>query len=157
VSTNRTSRNQAGTGGRGSPRRGTGGGPASPRRGSAGRPASGRGPGSGRGPRRPLPTVDTLYTPEASGLRRALERRSAAPLAFLHQLPALVPALVLGVLLVAGLAVKGPIGAAALCCVAAVLGWFAFLSWPRLASLGRLGRAAAIGCVLAVAVLQVTR
>jgi hypothetical protein len=68
-----------------------------------------------------------------------------------------VPALVLGVLLVAGLAVKGPIGAAALCCVAAVLGWFAFLSWPRLASLGRLGRAAAIGCVLAVAVLQATR
>ncbi len=141
MSTNRTSRNRARTASRGSASRG-----------SASR-------GSARGSRqhRPLPRGETLYTPEASGTRRALERRSAAPLAFLHQLPALVPALVLGVLLVAGLAVKGPVGAAALCCVAAVLGWFAFMSWPRLASRGRLGRAAAIACVLAVAVLQVTR
>jgi len=113
--------------------------------------------GNGGRQHRPLPRGETLYTPEASGIRSALERRSAAPLAFLHQLPALVPALVLGVLLVAGLAVKGPVGAAALCCVAAVLGWFAFMSWPGLASRGRLGRAAAIACVLAVAVLQATR
>jgi hypothetical protein len=86
-----------------------------------------------------------------------MEQRSAAPLAYLHQMPALVPALVLAVLLVAGLAVKGLIGAAALCCVAAVLGWLAFVSWPGLAGRGRLGRAAAIGCVLAVAVLQARR
>ncbi len=107
--------------------------------------------------RRPLPQGQSLYTPGASGTRRAVEQRSAAALAYLHQLPALVPPLVLAVLLVTGLAVKGAIGAAALCCVAAVLGWLAFVSWPGLTGRGRVGRAAAIACVLAAAVLQATR
>jgi hypothetical protein len=98
-----------------------------------------------------------MFTPGASGLRQSVERRSAAPLAFLHQLPALVPALVLAGLLVAGLAVRGPGGAAALCCLAAALGWLAFLSWPRLPGRGRLGRAAAIACLLALAAVQAAR
>jgi hypothetical protein len=127
VSTNRTSRNRAG-GSRG-----------------GGRPG------------RPLPPGQQLYTPQASGVRRSLEQRSAAPLAYLHQLPIMVPALVLAILLVTGLAVRGWIGAAAMCGVAAVLGWLAFVSWPRLSGRGRLGRVAAICCVLAVAVLQATR
>jgi hypothetical protein len=98
-----------------------------------------------------------MYTPGAARARRAVERRSAAPLAYLHQLPGLLPPLVLAALLVTGLAVRGWIGATALACVAAVLGWLAFVSWPGLAGRGRIGRAAAIACVLAVAVLQGTR
>jgi hypothetical protein len=143
VSTNRSSRNRA------SQQRRSG---QPPRTGQqrAGQPRTGQ-------PRRPLPQGQSLYTPGASGARRAVERRSAAPLAYLHQLPALVPPLVLAVLLVTGLAVKGPIGAVALGCVAAVLGWLAFVSWPGLTGRGRAGRAAAIACVLAVAVLQATR
>jgi hypothetical protein len=110
-----------------------------------------------RGQRRPLPGGETLYTSGASGARQSVERRSAAPLAYLHQLPAILPPLVLAALLVTGLAARGWIGAAALCVVAAVLGWLAFLSWPGLTSRGRAGRAAAIACVLALGVLQATR
>lgn len=110
-----------------------------------------------RRPRRPLPGGQSLYTPGGSGARRSVEQRSAAPLAYLHQLPAILPPLILAIFLVTGLAVRGWIGAAALCLVAAVLGWLAFVSWPGLTGRGRLGRTVAIACVLAIAVLQGTR
>ena len=110
-----------------------------------------------RAQRRPLPGGESLYTPGASGTRQAVERRSAALLAYLHQLPAILPPLVLAALLVTGLAARGWIGAAALCVLAAVLGWLAFVSWPGLTGRGRAGRAAAIACLLALGVLQATR
>ncbi len=106
---------------------------------------------------KPLPKGNTLYTPSASPVRQATERRSAKPLIFLHQLPTWVAPLVLVVLLVAGLAMRGPGGAVALCGVAAVLGWLAMLSWPQLSATGRLGRVLAVAMVLALAGLQATR
>jgi len=92
-----------------------------------------------------------------SSRRRSAEQRSAAPLLYLRQLPTWLPPLVLTALLVAGLAVRGWAGAAALLVVAAFLGWLAFLSWPRLTVMGRLGRAAAIALALGLAVFQATR
>jgi hypothetical protein len=121
--------------------------------GQAHRPPGGR----RRGRARPLPPGSTLYTPGASDARRALERSSARPLLLLHQLPAWLIPVVLTALLVAGFAVPGPIGAVALVLVAAFLGWLAAVSWPRLAPGGRLLRAAAVACVLAVAVIQALR
>jgi hypothetical protein len=106
---------------------------------------------------RPLPKGDTLYTTGASPVRQAAERRSARPLLFLHQLPTWVAPLVLVVLLVAGLAMRGPGGAVALCGVAAVLGWLASLSWPQLSPAGRLGRVLAVAMVLALAGFQAAR
>jgi hypothetical protein len=106
---------------------------------------------------RPLPKGDSLYTPGASRARQQAERRSAKPLLFLHQLPTWVAPLVLVGLLIAGLAVRGPGGAAALCGVAAVLGWLATLSWPQLSATGRLGRILGIAVVLALAGLQAAR
>jgi hypothetical protein len=106
---------------------------------------------------RPLPKGDSLYTPGATPARQAAERRSARPLLFLHQMPTWVAPLVLVALLIAGLAVRGPVGAVALCGVAAVLGWLAVLSWPRLSANGRLGRIVAIAVVLAVAGYQASR
>jgi Family of unknown function (DUF6703) len=106
---------------------------------------------------KPLPKGNSLFTPNASPARQATERHSARPLLFLHQLPTWVPAVVLAVLLVAGLAVKGPGGAVALCALAAVLGWLASVSWPRLTAGGRAGRVLAIGIVLAVAAYQAMR
>jgi hypothetical protein len=106
---------------------------------------------------RPLPKGSALYTPNASAARKAAERRSARALLYLHQLPRWLPPVVLVILLVAGLAVKGPVGAIALCAVAAVLGWLAALSWPRLTSTGRAGRVLAVALVLAVAVYQAAR
>jgi hypothetical protein len=103
---------------------------------------------------RPLPKGDTLFTPDASPARQALEHRSATALLWLHQLPPWVPPVLAAALLVVGLAVGGVIGAIALCGVAAVLGWLAAVSWPRLSAQGRLLRVAAFGCVLIVAVIR---
>jgi hypothetical protein len=105
---------------------------------------------------RPLPG-QTLYTPGASPARKAAERRSAKPLLFLHQMPAWVAPIVLAALLIAGLAMRGPAGAVALCGVAAVLGWLASVSWPRLSAGGRLGRLLAVALMLALAAYQATR
>jgi hypothetical protein len=106
---------------------------------------------------RPLPPGQSLFTPEASPTRAAAERRSATPLIFLHQLPPWAAPVTLAVLLVAGLALKGPIGAVALVGVAAVLGWLASISWPRLAATGRIARVLAVAAMLGVAAWQATR
>jgi O-antigen ligase len=106
---------------------------------------------------RPLPKGSTLLTPNASAARRATDRLSARPLLYLYQLPRWLPPGVLVVLLVAGLAVKGIGGAIALCGVAAMLGWLAAVSWPRLSTAGRAGRLLAIAVVIAIAAYQATR
>jgi hypothetical protein len=116
-------------------------------------------PSGGTTPRAPrrLPKGSTLFTPRASPARQATERHSARPLLYLHQLPAWVPSAVLAVLLIAGLALGGPGGSVALCAVAAVLGWLASVSWPRLTPAGRAGRLLAIAVVVGVAAYQATR
>lgn len=106
---------------------------------------------------KPLPKGSTLFTPNASPARQATERRSARPLLFLYQLPTWVPAVVLAVLLVVGLAVKGPGGAVALCALAALLGWLASLSWPRLTTTGRAGRLLLMAALVVGAAYQATR
>jgi hypothetical protein len=106
---------------------------------------------------RPLPKGTSLYTPDASPARQATERRSARPLLYLYQLPPWVAPLLLVVFLIAGLAIRGPAGAAAMCVVAAVLAWLAALSWPRLSAGGRFGRIVAVAAVLAIAGYQATR
>jgi Family of unknown function (DUF6703) len=132
-------------------------------RNQAGRPGQQARPGrqgrpAGRGrPARPLPRGDTLFTPDVSQSRQAFERQSAAALLWLHQLPVwLLPLIMVG-LLVTGFTLHGVAGAIALCAVAAVLGWLAALSWPRLSGQGRLLRAAAVACVLIAAVIQLLR
>lgn len=103
---------------------------------------------------RPLPKGDSLFTPGASAARQALEQRSATPLLWAHQLPVwLAPMLAVG-LLVAGLALHGWASGIALLAVAALLGWLAAMSWPRLSAQGRLLRIVVITVVLAVAILR---
>ncbi len=114
-------------------------------------------PGATRRRSRPLPPGDTLYTPGASAARRAMERRSAAVLVYLHGLPAWLPPAVAAALLIAGLAVRGWAGGIALLAVGAFAGWLAAVSWPRLSSAGRLGRCAAVGCLVALAAWQFSR
>ncbi len=106
----------------------------------------------GRGPRPGEPGL----RPGEPGPSRPLERSSATVLIYLRQLPRWLPPLALAGLLVAGLAVPRW-GAIALLVVAAFLSWLAALSWPALASQGRLLRVAAIGCLLALAVVQAAR
>ena len=106
---------------------------------------------------RPLPRGTSLFTPGASPARQETERRSARPLIYLHQLPAWVAPLLLVVFLIAGLALRGPAGAVALCVVAAVLAWLATLSWPRLSAGGRMGRVIAVAVMLVLAGYQASR
>lgn len=80
---------------------------------------------------------------QTGGLRRTVERWSAAPLVFLHQLPRWVLPLALVGLLIAGMIGTGWVGASALLVLAALLGWLAYLSWPSTPLSGRLLRIAA--------------
>jgi hypothetical protein len=106
---------------------------------------------------RPLPRGSSLFTPDAPPARAAAERRSARLLLLLHQLPAWVAPIVAAVLLVTGLAVRGPGGAVALVGVAAALGWLAAISWPRLGPAGRAGRVLAVAAMLGLAIWQALR
>jgi hypothetical protein len=154
---------QRGAAQRGAAQRGSGPSGAGPRGPNGAGPRGGgtaRGTSPGRKtakPRRPLPQGQALYTPQASPGRRAIERRSAALLVYLHQLPRWLPAVVLAVLLIAGLAVHGIGGAIALIGVALVLGWLAVVSWPQLSPSGRVIRVLVVALVAGVAVAQAIR
>ncbi|CAL9411148.1 hypothetical protein SUDANB121_01672 [Nocardiopsis dassonvillei] len=103
---------------------------------------------------RPLPPGDSLYTPGAGPVRRAVERRSAVPLVWLHRSPRWLTPLLLGVLFVAGLLAPGLAGALCLLPVALFLAWLAFLAWPSLDSRQRAPR---VLVVAVIAVLAVAR
>ncbi|MBP2702636.1 hypothetical protein JOL79_02335 [Microbispora sp. RL4-1S] len=97
-----------------------------------------------RPPRRPLPQGEQFFTPGATGVRRAVELRSAAPLVFLFQLPRWVVPLVMVVLLLAGLVVADWRGGIAVLPVLAFVGWLAYMSWPSLRASARLLRVALV-------------
>ena len=78
-----------------------------------------------------------------AGMRQTVERWSAAPLVFLHQLPRWVLPLALVGLLIAGMVGTGWVGASAMLVLAALLAWLAYLSWPSTPLSGRLLRVAA--------------
>ncbi|HET7016307.1 MAG TPA: DUF6703 family protein [Streptosporangiaceae bacterium] len=103
---------------------------------------------------RPLPQGDALFTPDASPSREAFEHRSATSLLWLHQLPPWLFPVLSACLLIAGFALQGWAGAIVLFCLAAVLGWLAVLSWPRLSGQGRVLRVVIIAALVAVAVVR---
>jgi hypothetical protein len=86
-----------------------------------------------------------------------MERRSAAPLLFLRQLPAWLIPVLFAVLVFGGLTVRGPAGGVLLLLAAVFLGWLAAVSWPRLTPGGRAGRSAIVALVLVAAVIQALR
>ncbi|GIH71126.1 DUF6703 family protein [Sphaerimonospora thailandensis] len=92
--------------------------------------------------RRPLPAGESFFTPGATGVRRAVELKSAAPLVFLFQLPRWLLPVVMIVLLLVGLVVPDWRGAVAVLPVLAFVVWLAYLSWPSLRVGGRLLRVA---------------
>jgi len=89
--------------------------------------------------------------------RKAAERRSTVPLAYLRQLPPWTIPVLSVALLVAGLAIKGPGGAAAIALLLVFLGWLAYLSWPKLFPAGRLLRVIILAGGVALAVWQALR
>ena len=89
-------------------------------------------------------------------LRRAVERRSAAPLVFLRSQPAWVPFLAMLAFVVGGLFAPPVVGAALLAVVAAFLGWVTYLAWPVLPPAGRLTRLAVLAVVAVAAIARTT-
>ncbi|MEV4474354.1 DUF6703 family protein [Nonomuraea sp. NPDC049504] len=95
------------------------------------------------GGKRPLPPGEQFFTPGATGLREAVERRSAVPMAWMFtQLPRWVAPALMVLLLLAGFAVTNPLGGLAVLPVIAFIGWLAYLSWPSLGAGGKLLRVA---------------
>ncbi len=92
-----------------------------PRQGGAGPPRS-----------RPLPKGDSFFTPGAGQLRRAIERRSAVPLVWLHNAPRWLLPATMALAFVGGLLLSGVAGAVLLVVLAAFFGWLAYLAWPNL-------------------------
>jgi hypothetical protein len=85
--------------------------------------------------------------------KSALRRQSAVFLVYVHQLPRWVPLIVLPALLITGLAVSGPGGAAALVVLALII-WFMFMATPARNPAHRLIRILVPLVILAVAVVK---
>ena len=87
-----------------------------------------------------------------SPLRRAVERHSGVPLAWLATRPRWVPFLLVLALLVGGLFAPPLIGVVLLVLLALLMGWLTFLAWPRLPIGGRLARVAVLVLIAVVTV-----
>lgn len=93
--------------------------------------------------KRPLPKGEQFFTPGATGLRKAVEQRSAVPMTFLFtQVPRWVAPALLVILLLVGFAVANPLGGVAVLPAIVFIGWLAYLSWPSLGAAGKLLRVA---------------
>ncbi|MBB2912119.1 hypothetical protein FHS43_003399 [Streptosporangium becharense] len=101
--------------------------------------------------RRPLPPGEQFFTPGATGLRRKIELRSAAPLVFLFQLPRWIAPAVLVALMLAAFAVSSFWGGLAVLPVIAFVSWLAYMSWPSLGTGGRIMRVALLTFLILVA------
>ena len=81
-------------------------------------------------------------------------RNSAGPLIILHRLPTFLVAVVLAVVLVAGLALPWAWAGVLLLVLAVFLGWLLALSWPILNWSGRIIRGLAVLSLLVMGVLR---
>lgn len=100
---------------------------------------------------RPLPPGEQFFTPGADGLRARVERRSAAPLVLLFQLPRWIVPVVLVALLLAAFALSSFWGGLAVLPVLGFVGWLAYMSWPSLDVRGRILRVALLTFLLLLA------
>ena len=90
-------------------------------------------------------------------MRERIEKKSAAPLLFIRQLPSAVVPVAAVVLLAAGIGLRGAGGGVFLLILAAFLGWIGYLSWPSADSPGKLVRLVVIAALVAGAAWQFTR
>ena len=90
-------------------------------------------------------------------MRERIEKKSAAPLVFIRQLPSAVVPVAAALLLGVGIAVRGAGGAVCLLILAAFLGWIGYISWPSADSRGRSVRVVVIATLVAFAAWQFTR
>ena len=90
--------------------------------------------------------------PPSTGLRLAVERRSATLLVFLSHQPKLLVPLVSLALLIGGLALPTAPGAVCLALLVLIVGWLSYLSWPAVVGPARAVRLAAVALLVALIV-----
>lgn len=133
-----------------------------PRSGRSGNPAKRTGGGrphgrpSGARPGRPLPQGSTFFTPGASPYRQKVEQASAPLLVLFHRLPRVVFGVLPLLLLVGGAFLPLPIALVLLVLALLLLGWLAFLSWPRAQGGQKVMRLMVPGLVVAILVLRLS-
>lgn len=88
-----------------------------------------------------------------SELRRAVEVRSGPLLVIMARRP-VVPGLVVGVLVLAGLLLHGLPGALLLLLLAVLVAWLTYLAWPALRAPARVPRLAVLILLLTAAVIR---
>lgn len=99
-------------------------------------------------------TAESRGSGGRDAFRRAVERRSAPVLLWLHQAPRwLLPLTMAGVFL-GGLVLSGPAGAALLGLLAVFVIWLAFIAWPTLQRPQRILRCVVVAIIVALAVAQ---
>ncbi|MGP7996352.1 MAG: DUF6703 family protein [Streptosporangiaceae bacterium] len=86
--------------------------------------------------------------------RPPVERASLKAAAYLHHLPRWLPPVAVAAAFIAGLAVRGWVGAALILVVAAFVAWLATLSWPVLGAQGRTLRVLAVAALIGLALWQ---
>ncbi|MBO1754740.1 DUF6703 family protein [Allobranchiibius sp. CTAmp26] len=96
-------------------------------------------------------SADPRPSVRSSSLRVRIEHASDPVLQRLSRLPSNTVVIVLLVVLVAGLVVRGWVGAILLGVVALAHGWGIYLAWPRLSGLERQMRLAVLMLVIALA------
>ena len=95
-------------------------------------------------------------TPPSTGLRAAIERRSAPLLVLLSRQPKLLIPVVSFLLLLGGLALPAVYGAVCLALLLILVGWLSYLSWPVVVGPARLVRVATVALILFALVRRVT-
>lgn len=91
----------------------------------------------------------------SSPLRRAVERRSTAPLTWLATRPRWLPFVIVLVLLLGGLFLPAAIAVVLLAVLVLFVAWLTYLAWPKLDSSGRLTRLLVLVLVLYVAATRI--
>lgn len=105
---------------------------------------------------RPLSPRPQKAAPAASsGARSELERRSAAPLAYLHRMPRWLIPVIMGVLLLLGLFIQGQWAGIFFLLIGAFLAWLVALSWPVITPGSRVLRLAVTVVVLGYGVARI--
>ena len=89
-----------------------------------------------------------------SDARRALEERSAGPLAALHRMPRWLIPVIMGVLMLLGLFIEAAWAGIFFVLVAAFLGWLLALSWPVITQGSKMFRLLVIVVVGGVGVMR---
>lgn len=91
----------------------------------------------------------------SSPLRRAVERRSSAPLTWLSTRPRWLPFALVLALLLGGLFAPTAIALVLLAVLVVLLAWLTYLAWPKLEQSGRLTRLVVLGLVVYVAATRI--